>query len=282
MGCVKKLFQTKPGGTVFGNILRAVGDHFTGGVYTAVFPRPPRGGNYRISIPSGIIGFGDPSNAGYSPFNPSNNSRPSESTFFGLPPFVPNENFGTSSNSFTNIFNAPSDAPSGIILNQEDTISTNSSDSNPYGLPGHIMNLVTNVLDHVNDGFDIEDIPNATIDTLDSYFDGNPASGLLESLGIDFSTGEVQDSGLLQQTTGVHIATQTIAAPVNDWGINGSIGGVDFNIGETNDNEPVEQDQSFLDKAKDWVNNNVEVTIGIISTVFLGIGYLIYKRYKRY
>lgn len=279
MGCVRDLFQTKPGGTLFGNILRGVGDHFTGGVYSAIFPRPPMPPvNYRSALPSGLIGFGDPRNTGTTIFNTSSSgttNRPSVSiSSFGLPPFVPTEDFGTASNSFTNVFNAPSDAPVGIMPNMNDINIIPSTDSNPYGLPSHIMNLVNNVLDHIDDGLDIEDIPNSLIDTLDDYFVGNPAAGLLESFGIDFSTGQVQDSALLHQTTGV---------AVNPWDVQGTIGGVDFNIGSEEQDTPTPTDQeSFLDKAKTWVNNNVGATIGIVSALVLGVGFLIYKRYNRY
>ncbi|MCG8329801.1 MAG: hypothetical protein MI974_19045 [Chitinophagales bacterium] len=36
----KKLFKKKPGGTFVGNLLRGVGDNFTGGIYSKVFKAP--------------------------------------------------------------------------------------------------------------------------------------------------------------------------------------------------------------------------------------------------
>lgn len=40
MGFWSKLFKKKEGGTTFGNILRAVGNHYTGGLYSIAFPVP--------------------------------------------------------------------------------------------------------------------------------------------------------------------------------------------------------------------------------------------------
>lgn len=40
MSFFKKIFKKKPGGTFVGNILRGVGDKFTGGIYSSIFPRP--------------------------------------------------------------------------------------------------------------------------------------------------------------------------------------------------------------------------------------------------
>ena len=41
MGWFKNLFKKKPGGTRLGNLLRTVGDHYTAGIYSMVFPAPP-------------------------------------------------------------------------------------------------------------------------------------------------------------------------------------------------------------------------------------------------
>lgn len=39
-GKLKNLFKKKEGGTVIGNLLRKAGDTFTGGAYSALFPKP--------------------------------------------------------------------------------------------------------------------------------------------------------------------------------------------------------------------------------------------------
>ena len=42
MGLFKNLFAKKPGGSFLGNIIRGVGDTFTGGMVSKILPPPPR------------------------------------------------------------------------------------------------------------------------------------------------------------------------------------------------------------------------------------------------
>lgn len=55
-GIFKKLFGKQEGGSIVGNILRGVGDKFTGGAYSQIFKRP--GGNTTKAAPvnTGIAG----------------------------------------------------------------------------------------------------------------------------------------------------------------------------------------------------------------------------------
>lgn len=55
MGLFKKLFAKQPGGSVFGNLLRGVGDKFTGGLYSSVFKAPSKDAPNRPASPASIV-----------------------------------------------------------------------------------------------------------------------------------------------------------------------------------------------------------------------------------
>lgn len=52
MGLFKNIFKKKPGGTFVGNMLRGIGDKFTGGLVSAAFPAPPRVAPAAPSVPA--------------------------------------------------------------------------------------------------------------------------------------------------------------------------------------------------------------------------------------
>lgn len=260
MGWFKRLLQRKPGGSLFGNLLRKVGDYATGGLYSEFNPimdcpkTAPNGGGL---VP---LNFGSNNSGGF--FGCGGSGFAFRGGFFdGVLPIFQNP----LPNTGTGI--APVYTPSNDTINADTT--------NVFGL--NIPNNVANALESIvgmldnNIELDLNDIPSSLINTVDNFF-GEEIPPVLENLlGVN-SQGEIVDNEAASSWSG-HI----------------NIGGVEVSASGGNSEEtqtpttPTDT-RKWYHKLDNWLQNTISLslkTTGIVLGSIVVISLTVWYFFKR-
>ena len=99
-----------------------------------------------------------------------------------------------------------------------------NTSSNPFNLPDDVIAGIENVVNGINENidFDLDDIPQSLVNSIDNFFGDNGAPAeVLDHLGLNTDFEVIN-----------------IPQAVASWGVNGEIGGVDFSIGSSDDEQP--------------------------------------------
>lgn len=267
MGWFGDLFRKKPGGSAFGNALRLIGDYATGGVYSAVNPVMPCSSRVDTGGQAGLVGVNQTGG------------------FFGCggSGFLFRGGFFGDIGDFVNDYVAPIIVPQVPTQTFEPNVGNGgtgivpNASVNLFGMevPSNIANMFNNIVNSLDNdiNFDLNDIPSSVINTLDNFFGEEIPPQLGNVLGVN-SNGDIVNPA--QANTWANLGT-------NPWNIGGTIGGVDIQVGSSN-NDVEEPKKSIFKRADEWLTNNVGyglqvVSIAFCSVVALGaIGYYYYKK----
>ncbi|WP_417290938.1 hypothetical protein [Corallibacter sp.] len=262
MGWFKRLLQRKPGGSLFGNLLRKVGDYATGGLYSQFNPIMDCP---RVAPPgSGIIplGFGSNSSGGF--FGCDGAGFAFRGGFIEdiLPIFTP-------PSTGTGI--APVYTPT------NDTINSNTTNVFGMNIPtnvGNALESIVNMLDN-NIELDLNDIPSSLINTVDNFF-GDEIPPVLENLlGVN-SQAEIVDP----------VAASSWSGHINIGGVEVSASG--GNSQETQTPTTPTDTRKWHEKLDDWLQSTISlslkttgIVLGSVVAVSLTAWYFLKPKNKR-